>query len=231
MQAFTISNQEGINEVEAFLAENSYLSGGNSPSGADADLLNEIDAAKFVPSQTDSPNLFGWWWTLCPFRANARELWRKGGKGKKGGKKAAPKKEAAKKAAAADDDSDDDSFDPFADNEELDAINEQKKKEEADKKKKKKKKKEAKSIITFEVKGYEVEYDWDALAKKIFQIEMDGLTWMDAYEVLPLAFGMKKLQMQVIVSDEKVQTDDIWEQITAWEDDVQSVDVVKFDKA
>ena len=37
--------------------------------------MNEIDHTKFTPCQKTSPNLYGWWWTLAPFRENARALW------------------------------------------------------------------------------------------------------------------------------------------------------------
>lgn len=233
MQAFTIANEEGVTAVEAFLAENAYLSGGNSPGAQDADLLTEIETAKFVCSPTTTPNLFGWWWTLAPFRQNARDLWRKGGD--KGGKaKKAPK---AKKAAAPAEEEDDD-VDGLFDSDSAAEEEAQKQKEarKAEKEKaekaKKKKKKIAKSIVVFEVKGYEVDCDWNAMADKIrAEVNMEGLTWMDVHEIVPIAFGMKKLQMSCIIVDDLVGTDDIFDKITVWEDDVQSCDIVSFDKA
>jgi elongation factor 1-beta len=41
---------------------------------------------------------------------------------------------------------------------------------------------------------------------------------------------MCKLQVGCVIEDDKVGTDDIFEKIEAWEDDVQSVDVVSFNK-
>jgi len=60
---------------------------------------------------------------------------------------------------------------------------------------------------------------------------MDGLTWMDVYRVLPIAFGIKKLQMTMLIVDDKIETQDVFDVIESWEDDVQSTDIVSFSKA
>lgn len=90
----------------------------------------------------------------------------------------------------------------------------------------------AKSSVVFDVKGYEEGQDFEALAKKIrAEVNMDGLVWMDKHQILPIAFGMKKLQMTMLIEDEKVQTEDVFEQIEAWEEEVQSTDIFAFNKA
>ena len=63
------------------------------------------------------------------------------------------------------------------------------------------------------------------LEKNLRSIEMDGLTW-GASTLVPLAFGIKKLQINLVVEDEKVSIDDLQEQIAGDEDHVQSTDVV-----
>ena len=45
-----------------------------------------------------------------------------------------------------------------------------------------------------------------------------------------MAFGIQKLQMGCVIEDDKVFTDDIFDQILAWEDDVQSVDMTSMQK-
>jgi translation elongation factor EF-1beta len=45
-----------------------------------------------------------------------------------------------------------------------------------------------------------------------------------------VAFGIMKLQLGCVIEDDKVLTDDIFDKITAWEDDVQSVDMVSMQK-
>ena len=57
------------------------------------------------------------------------------------------------------------------------------------------------------------------------KIEIDGLTW-GASKLVPLAFGIKKLQVNLVVEDEKVSVDDLQARIEADEDHVQSTDVV-----
>lgn len=95
---------------------------------------------------------------------------------------------------------------------------------------KKKEKPAAKSIVVFDVKVYEQEQDLTALAKKVFEIAVDGLVWNKEVKILPVAYGMNKLQVGCVVEDEKVSTDDLFDQILAWEDEVQSVDIVTFQK-
>ena len=137
--------------------------------------------------------------------------------GKKGGKKE-EKKEDAKKPAADEDDlfGDDDTPAPVAP---------PKPKKET----KKKEKPAAKSIVVFDVKVYDQETNLQELFAKIKTIEMDGLVWNAEPKILPVAFGMNKLQVGCVVEDEKVSTEDIYEKIEQWEE-VQSTDTVSFQK-
>ena len=57
------------------------------------------------------------------------------------------------------------------------------------------------------------------------QIEMEGLTW-GASKLVPVGFGIKKLQVNLVVEDEKVSIDDLQAKIEEDEDHVQSTDVV-----
>ena len=56
-------------------------------------------------------------------------------------------------------------------------------------------------------------------------IEMDGLTW-GASTLVPVGFGIKKLQVTLVVEDEKVSIDELQAKIEEDEDHVQSTDVV-----
>jgi len=94
----------------------------------------------------------------------------------------------------------------------------------------KKAKPAAKTIFFFDVKVYEESEDFDALAKKVLAIEMDGLVWNKDYKLAEIAYGMKKLQIACVVEDDKIFTDDIIDIITAWEDVVQSVDIASMQK-
>ena len=63
------------------------------------------------------------------------------------------------------------------------------------------------------------------LEKIMRSIEMDGLTW-GASKLVPVGYGIRKLQVNLVVEDEKVSIDDLQAQIEGDEDHVQSTDVV-----
>lgn len=56
-------------------------------------------------------------------------------------------------------------------------------------------------------------------------IQSDGLVWGTS-KLVPLGFGIQKLQINLVVEDEKVSVTDLQEQIEELEDYVQSSDVV-----
>lgn len=51
-----------------------------------------------------------------------------------------------------------------------------------------------------------------------------------AAKLVPLAYGIKKLQIGCVVEDEKVSVDWLTEEIQNFEDLVQSVDIAAFNK-
>ena len=63
------------------------------------------------------------------------------------------------------------------------------------------------------------------LEKNMRAIEMDGLTW-GASKLVAVGYGISKLQVNLVVEDEKVSIDDLQGQIEGDEDHVQSTDVV-----
>jgi len=134
------------------------------------------------------------------------------------------------------DDADDDDFDLFGDDddeEEEETEEEKAKKEELLKKYQEKKagKKQviAKSSILLDIKPWDDETDMVETERLVRTIEMDGLLW-GASKLVPLAYGIKKLQILCTVEDDKVGTEILEEQITAFEDYVQSMDVAAFNK-
>ncbi|XP_078459766.1 elongation factor 1-delta isoform X2 [Lampetra planeri] len=87
----------------------------------------------------------------------------------------------------------------------------------------------AKSSIVLDVKPWDDETDMAELEAKVRSVSMDGLLW-GASKLLPVGYGIKKLQIQCVVEDDKVGTDILEEEITKFEDHVQSVDVAAFNK-
>lgn len=97
----------------------------------------------------------------------------------------------------------------------------------ADYKKKKegKPKPAAKSMVTLDVKPWDDETDMEQLTKNVLAIEKDGLVW-GGHKLVAVGFGIKKLQVNLVVEDLKVSTDELQQQIEEDEDHVQSTDVV-----
>jgi len=87
----------------------------------------------------------------------------------------------------------------------------------------------AKSTIILDVKPWDDETDIAELEKCVRSVALDGLVWGSS-KVVPIAYGIKKVQISCVVEDDKVGTDILDEKITEFEDLVQSVDVVAFNK-
>lgn len=186
----------------------------SSPSEVHITITSEL------PEKATNPNIHYWYLFMATFSPSAIQAWAEQNKGKKekGGKKKEEKKE----------EKEEDEFDPFADD---DAPKEKAKPVEKPKPKAAKPKPVAKSIVVFDVKIYDQEVtNLDDLAKKILALEINGLVWNNSPKKLDVAFGIQKLQMGCVIEDDKVLTDDIFDQILAWEDDVQSVDMVSMQK-
>ena len=69
------------------------------------------------------------------------------------------------------------------------------------------------------------ETDMKELEKNMRSIEVDGLLW-GASKLVAVGYGISKLQVTLVVEDEKVSIDDLQAQIEGDEDHVQSTDVV-----
>jgi len=87
----------------------------------------------------------------------------------------------------------------------------------------------AKSSITLDVKPWDDETDLKAIEEAVRAITLDGLLWGKS-KLIPMAYGIKKLQINGVVEDAKVGTDILEEEILKHEDLVQSVDVAAFQK-
>lgn len=64
-----------------------------------------------------------------------------------------------------------------------------------------------------------------ALEAAVRGIEKDGLVW-GASKLVAVGFGIKKLQINLIIEDDKIGLDDLQEEIAEFEDYVQSSDIV-----
>lgn len=64
---------------------------------------------------------------------------------------------------------------------------------------------------------------------RVRAIQADGLLW-GASKLVALAYGIKKLQISCVIEDDKISTDFLEEEITKFEDLVQSMDIAAFNK-
>jgi elongation factor 1-beta len=125
----------------------------------------------------------------------------------------------------------DDDFDLFEDDEddaEAQRVKEERLKAYAEKKSKKPAV-IAKSSVLLDIKPWDDETDMKALEESVRSINMDGLVWGSS-KLVPVAYGVKKLQIQCVIEDDKVSTEALEEQVTAFEDYVQSMDIAAFNK-
>ncbi|XP_058467218.1 probable elongation factor 1-delta isoform X1 [Malaya genurostris] len=133
-------------------------------------------------------------------------------------------------AAAADDDDDVDLF--GSDDEEEDAkAAELREKRLAEYAAKKSKKPAliAKSNVILDIKPWDDETDMKLMEQEVRKITMDGLL-LGASKLVPLAYGIHKLQLSCVIEDDKVSVDELQEKIEQIEDYVQSVDIAAFNK-
>jgi len=140
---------------------------------------------------------------------------------------AAPSKPAAKEEKA-DEDEDFDLFGSDEEDEESKKVREQRLADYAAKKSTKPGP-IAKSSVILDVKPWEDTTDLKEMEKLVRSIEQDGLLW-GAAKLVPVGYGISKLQIVSTIEDAKVSVDDIIEKIQDFEDHVQSVDIVAFNK-
>ncbi|XP_010521583.1 PREDICTED: elongation factor 1-beta 2-like [Tarenaya hassleriana] len=125
---------------------------------------------------------------------------------------------------------DDDDLDLFGDEteEEKKAAEER----EAAKKDTKKSKESGKSSVLMDVKPWDDETDMKKLEEAVRSVEMPGLLW-GASKLVPVGYGIKKLQIMITIVDDLVSVDELIEDSLTAEprnEYVQSVDIVAFNK-
>uniref|UniRef100_A0A3Q0RTF6 Eukaryotic translation elongation factor 1 delta b (guanine nucleotide exchange protein) n=1 Tax=Amphilophus citrinellus TaxID=61819 RepID=A0A3Q0RTF6_AMPCI len=125
---------------------------------------------------------------------------------------------------------DDDDIDLFGsdEDEEAEKLKEQRLKEYAEKKAKKPAI-IAKSSILLDVKPWDDETDMAKLEECVRSVQADGLLWGTS-KLVPVGYGIKKLQIACVVEDDKVGTDMLEEEITKFEDYVSAVQYTNFCK-
>merc|ERR1712149_40854 len=210
--SFEVASAAGLEKFNKFLLDNSYVSGW-TPTQKDVDIF------KAIKSSPDGKygNVLRWWKNISSYSSEFGSL-------------------AAGSAPAAAEEEDDD-VDLFgSDDEEEDEEAERIKAERIaaynarkSAKEEKKGKVIAKSNIILDIKPWDDETPLEKMEESVRSITMDGLLWGTA-KFIAVGYGIKKLQITCVIEDDKISMDDLEEQIVGFEDYVQSMDIVAFNK-
>ncbi|CDJ52675.1 elongation factor 1, putative [Eimeria brunetti] len=78
-----------------------------------------------------------------------------------------------------------------------------------------KKKKEVinKSMLVIEIKPNNAETDLNDISAQVKTIKMEGLAWGENVKKIPVAFGLYKLQVQCVIVDDLVDTQEVLDKI------------------
>jgi len=214
----------GVKALDAFLADNSYIEG-FVPSQADTAVF---EALKGAPG-SDTPHAQRWYNHIKSFAAGMKQF----AKASKDAAAYVAVGAAAAPAAAAEEEDDDD-CDLFGSDED-EEESEEKQKIVAERLKAYHAKKAvkpgpiAKTNVLLDVKPWDDETDMNAMLVQIKTIQKDGLLW-GANKLVPVGYGINKLQVMCVVEDLKVSIDELCEEICEFEDFVQSADVASMSK-
>ncbi|KAM9305917.1 elongation factor 1-beta isoform 1-T1 [Gastrophryne carolinensis] len=221
-----LKSPAGLKVLNEFLADKSYIEG-HVPSQADVAVFEALSGAP----PAELCHALRWYNHIKSYEKQKASL--PGVKkplGKYGPVNIEDTTDSAPKESKEDDDDDIDLFgsDEEEESEESKRIREERLAQYASKKSKKPAL-IAKSSILLDVKPWDDETDMAKMEECVRSIQVDGLVW-GASKLVPVGYGIKKLQIQCVVEDDKVGTDFLEEKITEFEDYVQSMDVAAFNK-
>ncbi|KAK7204127.1 elongation factor 1-beta [Myxozyma melibiosi] len=221
-----LSAASGLAKLNSFLVSESYISG-FAPSQADVIVFKAVGAA---PDKATYPAAARWYKNIASYESEFSSL---PGDASADVASLGPE-DVAEAAPAAAEEEDDDDVDLFgSDDEEEDAEAEKVKAERLAeyqaKKAAKGPKPAAKSIVTLDVKPWDDTTDINEMLENLKGIEKDGLVW-GAHQFIPVGYGIKKIQINLVVEDEKVSLDDLQAEIEEDEDHVQSTDIIAMQK-
>ncbi|PYH44391.1 translation elongation factor 1 subunit beta [Aspergillus saccharolyticus JOP 1030-1] len=220
-------SESGLTLANNYLASRSYIVG-DAPSQADVVTFKAFSSA---PDAEKYPHVARWYKNIASYEAEFSSL--PGDASKEyttyGPEATELPTNPKDKPAAEDDDmdlfgSDEEEEDPEAVRQREERLAEYKKKKEA-----KGPKPAAKSIVTLEVKPWDDETNLEELEANVRAIEKEGLVW-GASKFVTVGFGIKKLQINLVVEDEKISLDELQQEIEEDEDHVQSTDIAAMQK-
>jgi len=211
-----------LHKLEEHLSKRSYIEG-YTPSQADVAVF------KGLSQDLGYPNVARWYKHIKSYEAEFSTLSGSSSAGAIFTGEASP---APAPTGKKDEEAGDDDIDLFGSDEEEDAEAEKLKAERVaayNAKKANKPKTVAKSVVTLEVKPWDDETDLEALEKSVRSIGQEGLVWGSS-KFVAVGYGIKKLQITLVIEDELVSLDELQERIAEFEDYVQSSDVAAMQK-
>ncbi|KAI9656834.1 MAG: Translation elongation factor 1 beta [Bathelium mastoideum] len=221
-------SDSGLTLLERWVTTRSYIVG-YSPSQADVKCFQQL---KSTPAVQNYPHAYRWYKHIASFEPEFSSL---PGDPSKAYTAYGPEStelpvNPAKAPAKEEDDDDVDLFGSDDEEEDAEAVRVREERlAEYKKKKEGKTKPAAKSIVTLDVKPWDDETSMKELEENVRKIDKDGLVW-GASKLVAVGFGIKKLQINLVVEDEKISLDELQQEIEEDEDHVQSTDIAAMQK-
>ncbi|KAJ5091754.1 elongation factor 1-beta [Penicillium alfredii] len=214
-------SETGLTLANNYLSSRSYVVG-HAPSQADVVTFKAFSGA---PDAEKYPHVARWYKHIASFESEFSTLPGDPSKAFTAYGPESTELPTNPKDKPAEEDEDEDLFGSDSEEEDASVVAERNKRlEEYKKKKEAKPKPVAKSMVTLEVKPWDDETNLEELEANVRAIEQEGLVW-GASKFVAVGFGIKKLQINLVVEDDKVSTDELQARIEEDEDHVQSTDV------
>lgn len=220
-----LHTEAGIKNLDEFLAGKSYIC-------CDAFTKDDVKVYAAVPENPGNsfPNVSKWYECVSSHLAASFPGKASGVNFCSGATQADAPAAAESKAAPADDDDDD--LDLFGDETEEEKKAAEEREAAAKKAASSKKKESGKSSVLLDIKPWDDETDMKKLEEAVRSVKMDGLLW-GASKLVPVGYGIKKLQIMMTIVDDLVSVDALIEDYLTVEpanEHIQSCDIVAFNK-
>ena len=228
-----------VASLNSYLATRSYLTG-YTPTSDDVLCFADVKAA---PDQKQFLNAARWYKHIASFTEAERKAWAAGAGSvtlqpstTKPQTPAKPSAAAPAAAAKKEEEEEEEEDDLFGSDDEADAAHEAALKAKvaaARAGKPQVEKPKQRSLIVLEIKPNEMETDLQAMAIQIKEkISHPGIqNWGHEHKLLPVAYGIMKLAISVVVWDDDIDTETIEDMIMElFPEDIQSIDVAAMSK-
>jgi len=224
--SFNVNSEAGLKKLDDYLLSRSYITGYQA-SKDDMAVYAEFS----LPPPSKYTNVVRWYNHIDALLKLSGVT--AAGQGVKVESSAVPEASTSDpkgKAPAADDEDDDDDVDLFGEEteEEKAAAEERAAKAKASSKKKE----SGKSSVLLDVKPWDDETDMVKLEEAVRCVKIEGLLW-GASKLMPVGYGIKKLQIMMTIVDDLVSVDTLIEDHLCVEpanEYIQSCDIVAFNK-